>query len=101
VTAGQVVPDDAKVVTGDVGELRTSRALANGPRVGRGGLEAIIHTYVAAVGQCGLALVPRKWLESSAASEGQEFVVMRCCQEARNGHRASACFVWPAANTDA
>lgn len=51
VPASQVVPDDAKVVERDVGELRAAGALADGPRVGRGGLEPLIHANVAAVGQ--------------------------------------------------
>ena len=50
-SASQVVPDDAEVVKGDVGELRAACALTDSPRLGRGGLEAFIYTYVAAVTQ--------------------------------------------------
>src|SRR5205807_3084414 len=47
VSAAQVVPDDAKVVERDMGELRAPCALADPPGVGRRRLQAFVHPNVA------------------------------------------------------
>ena len=46
--AREVVPNDAKVVFGDVRELRASGALADGPYIGRAGLQPLVDCDVAA-----------------------------------------------------
>jgi hypothetical protein len=51
VSAGQIVPNNPKVVFGHVGELRAAGAFADGPNVGRGRFQSIIHTNIAATVQ--------------------------------------------------
>jgi hypothetical protein len=46
--SGQVVPDDAEVVPGDMSELRAAGAVTHGPHVGRGGLQPLIDANVTA-----------------------------------------------------
>ena len=45
--AGQIVPDDPKVVEGDVGELGAAGALAHRPDIGRRGLQAVVDGDIA------------------------------------------------------
>src|SRR5260370_17790941 len=46
---GRVVPDDAKVIDRDVGELRAARAFADGPDIGRGRFQPLVHANVSAI----------------------------------------------------
>ena len=47
IAPGQIVPDDAKVVEGDVGELRAAGALADRPDIGRARLQPVVDRDVA------------------------------------------------------
>src|SRR5262249_41191164 len=47
-SSGHVVPDDPKVIAGDVRELRAAGAVPHGPDVGRSGLQPFIDANIAA-----------------------------------------------------
>src|SRR5260370_34734136 len=51
VPSGEVIPDDLKVVDGDVGELWAAGAFPDGPDLGRALLQPLIHAIVAATVQ--------------------------------------------------
>src|SRR5262249_12962168 len=57
VSSGQVVADNAKVITGDVREVRAARAVPHRPDAGRSGLQPLVDANISASIQFDAALL--------------------------------------------
>ena len=51
IAARQIVAHDAKIIEGDVREVRAARAIAHGPHIRRGGFEPLVHFDVTAISE--------------------------------------------------
>ena len=49
--ASQIIPDNAKIIEGDMGEVRAAGAIADRPNVGHCGLQPLIDFNVTTFGQ--------------------------------------------------